>query len=1055
MHTLWIRIGLVLFVSGFCSLVYQVAWLRLLRLIFGVSTASSAAVVAIFMGGLGLGGYLFGRRVRRLANPMAFYARLELGIALTAAVSPLLVLLARYLYIALGGVNALGMPAATVLRLVLATLVLGASTTLMGGTLPAVAQAMRLRADLGRRYVAWLYGINTLGAVVGAFLTNFVLLELVGIRRSLWLASLVNLLLAMAVRQLARREEFSRAGDSGDAAAAREDAAPAEADAGPAPSSRLVLPAAGIVGAIFFLMELVWYRMLAPVLGGSSYTFGLILAVALLGIGAGGLLYAVGSRERRPSLLALATTCVLEAFFLALPFALGDHLALFAAAIRPLAAFGFGGLVLSWAVVAGIVVLPAAVVSGYQFPLLVALLGSDARRAGYEVGLIYAWNTWGAILGSLAGGFGLLPLLSAPRLWVLSAGLLLVLAAAAAWADGAARRRGFRLAALAAGWAITLGLCFTPGPTAFWRHIPIGAGRATLDFQDPNRVRGAVHDARLSLFREAEGVESSVALMGRTDLALIVNGKSDGSSQVDAPTMVMSGLIGALLHPEPKHSLVIGLGTGTTAGWLAEVETMQRVDVVELEPAVVGFAADYAPINRDVMASPKVELYLGDGREVVLTGSQSWDLVFSEPSNPYRAGVADLFSQDFYRSVRQRLAPGGIFLQWLQGYEVDARLVQTVYTTLSSTFPHLETWQVHATDLLLVAANEPLVHDLDRIRARVDRHPFRAGLRRTWRVEGIEGFYSGYIGGTGLAAGLAQAASVVPSTDDRPTIEFGFAKNAGRTGLFRLHDVQRLAHYFEAQRPQVTGAPLDWSRVDRERHARAAVATAVYDGASASSPSPEQLLRFAARQAWGRGNLKEAGRSWFEQQEGPQTWLDTMLLAEVLADRGDAAAEPYLERLRQQAPTEAEAVAARLAWRRADPAGAGEHLLATVERCRGDAFFYSPLIERTLSLIPRAVEVAPQLGERFFAALGEPFACRHLERDRLLLRVRLAGKLGSTELCVEAFAAFEPDPVWERAFLEGRLDCYERAGHPRAGAARDDLDDYAAAAPPELEVGGR
>ncbi len=1048
MTSLWLRVGAVLVVSGFCSLVYQVAWLRLLRLVFGASTASSSAVLAIFMGGLGLGGYLFGRRVRTARNPLAFYANLELGIALTAAASPLLVDLASALYVALGGAATLGLGAATVLRLALATVVIGASTTLMGGTLPAVAQAMERGADRGRRDVAWLYGLNTLGAVAGAFLTTFFFLELLGIRRTLWVACLINLLLAVVVRNLARGRRF--------AAAAGEPEAPSEpaGDRLPRPA-RLVLPIAGLVGFAFFLMEIVWYRMLAPVLGGSSYTFGLILAVALAGIGIGGLLYALGPRAERPTFHALAVTCALEALFLVAAYALGDDLALFAAAVRPLAAIGFSGLVAGWTLVAGAVVLPAAVVAGYQFPLLVALLGHERRRVGYEVGLVYAWNTWGAILGALAGGFGLLPLLSAPRLWWLAALLLVALALVAAAVSFARDRSLPRLAVPAGLAALAAALCSAPGPSAFWRHVPIGAGRAVVDFRDPNHLRRSLHDARLSLIGEAEGVESSVSLMARDELALVVNGKSDGSARIDGPTMVMSGLVGALLHPSPRRALVIGLGTGTTAGWLARVATIERLDVVELEPSVVGFAREFKAVNRDVLASPRMRLIYGDGRELVLTRDQDYDIVFSEPSNPYRAGVADLFSRDFYRAVARRLDDGGLFLQWLQGYEVDPALVQTVYTTLASAFPHLETWQVHATDLLLVASNRPIDHDFDRLRTRVDEEPFASGLRWLWRVEGLEGFYSGFIAGNGLAAALASAPSSRVSTDDRPTIEFGFARNVGREGLFRLHDVQRLARIFSAHRPVGRGAPPDFARVDELRHARAATATAVYDGATASPPSAALRQRFAAREAYGRGDLDAAGRHWFAQEperREPSDPLDLLLVAEVLATRGDAGAETALERLRRTAPTEAAALDARLAWGRGDVAGTADRLLEMLARCREDGFFFSGVVERTLPLIDRVVEAAPEHAGHLFEGLAPPFAARHLERQRLMKRVFVAGRLEDRARCGEAFEVFEPHPVWERAFLDARRRCYAAAAHPLAAAAERDWADYLSASAPEFDV---
>jgi len=1040
----WVAVGAILFASGFCSLVYQVAWLRLLRLVFGASTAAQAAVVAIFMGGLGLGGYLFGRRLRRVRRPLLFYAGLELGIALTAAASPLLVEVARWAYFSLGGAAGLGLPVATAVRVALSVVVLGGATTLMGGTLPAVSQAVERSSDRARRAVAWLYGVNTLGAVAGALLTTFFFVEWIGVRRSLWVACLVNLLLVVAARRLARWRSFADAPAPDPAPEPR----PA-ARGGLSPEARWVLPVAALVGFLFFLMELVWYRMLAPVLGGSSYSFGLILGLALAGIGAGGLVYAVGPRWRRPSFDALAVTCALEAVCLAFPYALGDYLAWLAGTLRPLSAAGFSGLVASWVVVAGIVVLPAAVVAGYQFPLLVGLLGAGEKRVGYEVGLTYAWNTWGAILGSLAGGFGLLPLLGAPRLWRWAAALLAAVATAVAVAAWLRHRRPRRLLLPLAVGALALVLGAARGPTAFWRHTPIGAGRAVSDFEDPNQLRGYLHDARRSLLREAEGVESSVALVARQDLALLLNGKSDGSSREDAPTQVMSGLVGAVLHPDPRRSLVIGLGTGTTAGWMAAVPAMERVDVVELEPAVVDFADDFRAVSHDALADPKLEVIRGDGREYVLAHDARYDLIFSEPSNPYRAGVAALFSLDFYRAVSRRLDDGGIFMQWLQGYEVDARLVRTVIATMASAFPHVEVWQVHDLDLLLLASNRPIVHDLDQVRRRVATEPYASALRNAWRVEGAEGFYSGFVAGGRLAEAIAADPAAEVSTDDRPAVEYGFARNVGRGRLLELGRLYELAAELGADRPgTVRGAPLDDARVAEYRRLRADFGTAV---ASVPELGGESDRRRRARRAYARGELAAAARIWAEAPWVPELHLDRLMLAESLAEVGDPNAGAAIAALDAEAPTEASASRARLAWRRGDAAGAADQLANAFRRCRDDGWFFIPTVERAMHLAEEVSIAHPPAAEQIFESLADPFAGRLLDLPRLRLRIPLAGRLAPAR-CVEAFAPFEPHVPWEERFLAGRLLCYRAAGHPRTERAEADLARFRAAAPPELKL---
>ncbi|HWP64832.1 MAG TPA: fused MFS/spermidine synthase, partial [Candidatus Limnocylindria bacterium] len=416
---LW-RIAALLFGSGACALIYQVAWLREMRLVFGASTPASAAVLAIFMGGLGAGGYLLGRRADRHPRPLALYATLELAVAATAAATPLALVLVRAAYVAVGGSVSLGLGAATVLRLVLAALVLGVPTLLMGGTLPAAARAGAGEHDPRRRRLAVLYGVNTLGAVTGALLATFLLLEILGTRTMLWTACLANALVALAARSLARDVE----------SLPPDDVPEAHAEHGNAPAP-FVLVAAAVVGFVFFLLEIVWYRMLGPILGGSSFTFGLVLAIALFGIGVGGAAYAIAGSARHATLAAFAATCAGEALAVAVPYALGDRIALLAALLRPFEAFGFAGLVAGWAVVTSVVVLPPAIVAGYQFPLLIGLLGRGRTDVGRHVGLAYAWNTGGSIVGSLAGGFGLLPLLGAPGTWVAASLVLLALGAVA------------------------------------------------------------------------------------------------------------------------------------------------------------------------------------------------------------------------------------------------------------------------------------------------------------------------------------------------------------------------------------------------------------------------------------------------------------------------------------------------------------------------------------------------------------------------------------------------------------------------------------------------
>ena len=1057
------RVALLLFGSGFCALVYQTAWLRMFRLVFGASTAASAAVLAIFMAGLGVGGLWLGRWADRHPSPLGLYATLESGIAVSAGLSPWLVALAQWVYVGLGGSARLGLAGSTGVRLVLSTLVLAVPTFLMGGTLPAVARAVERSADSSRRVVGLLYAVNTLGAVLGTLATTFFSLEVLGIRKSIWIAALLNLLVVLAARGLSR--EMARETAREMPAAVPSPGEPREPEETPPPEpaaespwvGRLVPVAAAVVGFSFLLMELVWYRLLGPLLGGSSYTFGLILAVALLGIGAGGLLYGAGEGGRRPTLLAFAGTCSLEALCLALPFALGDRVAVLAALLRPLSGAGFYALAGGWTAVTVLVVLPAAVVAGYQFPLLIALLGAGRRRVGREVGVTYAANTLGAIAGSIAGGFGLIPWLTAPGVWRLVALLLLALAGVAIVLGWRAGRRGgeSRRAAglpLAAG-ALGLLCCAATGPTPFWRHSPIGAGRVTTaDWNGPNDVKSAIETQNRRIVWQADGVESSVALDLSEEYAFIVNGKSDGSALGDSPTQVMSGLVGAVLHPGVRRVLVIGLGTGSTAGWLARVPTVERVDVVELEPAIVHVARTLSQINQDVLANPKVHLVIGDGREVLLTTSETYDLVFSEPSNPYRAGVASLFSADFYRSVRRRLRPGGIFLQWLQGYELDAQVVRTAYATLASVFPAVESWRIQSADLLLMATLQPVVHDLDRVRARIATEPYRTALARTWGVDGVEGLYAGYVSSPPFARAVREAEGSALNTDDRSILEFGFARNLGRFGLFRPADLLALVTARREDRPATRGAPLDWSRVAEVRVARGAY----WDD---FEPDPEPLgdhaarLRIAARQASVHGQPAQACALWFQQPEPPRSHADLLLIGLCLAGQADPRTPEVAARLAREQPIEADLILALWHTAAVRPREAGERLLAAFQAYRTDPWVYRPLVRHAFSLLLPLARSDRALGRRLAAALERPFATRMFDGLRRANRVSLTQELNLGEQCAGAIAEMEPHVPWDERFLAYRYDCYRLVGSPLAERAGRDLAAFRAALPPKLATG--
>jgi spermidine synthase len=1045
-----VRGSLVLFGSGFCALLYQTVWLRQFRLIFGASTAASAAVLAIFMGGLGVGGIIFGERVERSRNPLAFYGALEIGVAFSAGLTPILFFVVRSAYLAIGG--SFGMPALIVapVRLILAALVLLLPTILMGGTLPAAARAVESVDDAERTGVAVLYGSNTLGAVAGTMVSTFYLLEHFGNRLTLIGAALLNAFIGLTALLLSNRLRSRKPGRLQVEPDELDEVSVAEAPATPpAIGERFVYAAAAIAGFAFLLMEIVWYRMLTPLLGGTTFTFGLILAVALFGIGSGSFFYSIG-RRGRATVMGFAVCCGLEAVFLAVPLALGDRVATLALLLRNLGSVGFHGYVLGWVAVAALTVFPAAFLSGLQFPLLISLLGTGRERVARHVGRAYAWNTAGAIAGSLAGGFGLLPLLTAPGVWRFVVVLLTTLAVTAAMLARRGERTSLRVVAFGAS-ALAVALLFATGPTAFWRHSPIGAGRVELSRTSRNNLIDFQHTRRRTTLWEAEGIESSVSVANADGYAFIVNGKSDGHARFDAGTQIMGGVLPALLHPNPKRAAVVGLGTGTTAGWLAAVPSIESVETVEIEPSIVHVAELCAPVNHDVLSNAKSKVLIGDGREFLLGGGARFDIVSSEPSNPYRAGIANLFTTEFYEAVLSRLNPGGIFVQFLQAYEVDAPAIRTIYGTITRVFPEVETWQTSGGDLLLVGSRTPIAHRWETMEQKVRSEPFHSAVRNAWAVTDAAGVYARYVCGTSTARRLAAGAR--PNTDDRPLVEYAFARTLGVTGAFDVSELRAFARGRADDLPSAIRVAAGAQEIESERLSIGVLHDSKID-LHALLPS-DLRLRGIAQIRYMEGGYADAWTIWQGQKTPPRTPLEMFTYVEPLAERGDQSAIPYINTLHEEFPIEAEVLLARLRWKSGRLDQGVAILSAAFEKYRSNPWVVPVVMRRAIGL---AVDMAQapefvQAGAPLYSALEQPFAIEMFNEQRksalMFIAERLAGGACSREF-VSAIKSYEPHVPWQAIYLERRARCYRETGDPMAAQAERDLAKFRRGEPRSL-----
>ncbi|PYP12129.1 MAG: hypothetical protein DMD59_00930 [Gemmatimonadetes bacterium] len=767
------------FLSGATGLIYELLWVRVLYQSFGSTIQSVTTVVAAYMGGLGLGAWLFGRIVDRAPRPAVLYGRLEIAIGVFGIISPLVLGLAHWVYIVTAGPLALGGGASVALRFGLAALVLLIPTTLMGGTLPVLTRALMgedrglLKPSLGR-----LYGLNTLGAMIGTALAGFFLIEFVGVRASLWGTAALNLAIGAAAIQLGCQQDTLEVGHT-----------PAEEHLHqPPPTSTalhyLALALLALTAFASLLNEIAWTRVLIMIVGGSTYAFTLILLVFLLGIGLGSIMVARRSAPRIDTAANAALAQGVSGIGAALLFVFFGFLPSYIIAVFQIADLSAAARLLLMGVAVGAVVLVPAIGMGMTFPLLADLTARTREARGSDVGAAYALNTIGSILGAVLTGFVLIVALGTQatlRLGLIVNGiaaLALAVLAARGIAEGSAEDRRIRVRVLtggALGTVVLLAAAAAPGWST--RLIDLGPtiyARQPMD--KAARQRFLEHrGVRQLAFREGPNATVSV-WEGESGRSLRVNGKVDASDRGDMDTQIMIGLAPVVARPGARSAFVIGQGTGVTTHVLATVPGITRVKVVEIEPAVLQMDSLFQHVNDSVLARPTVHVVVDDARSALQLDRERYDVIVSEPSNPWVAGIATLYTPEFFRIAKARLADDGVFCQWIQLYQLPRPIVAGIVRSLREVFPHVHVWFGGTADLIVLASPRPITYDRAWLAQLLGPGGQLYTLGREWLNLESQDQYFGrmLLGDSGVTRLVARA--TFDHTDDRPRLEFVAAR---------------------------------------------------------------------------------------------------------------------------------------------------------------------------------------------------------------------------------------------------------------------------------------
>lgn len=778
----WLMPAALLFISGGAALIYQVLWVKQLSLVVGVEVYAITAGISAFFAGLAMGGLLFGRWADRLRHPVRLYAGLELAVALLAVAATLGLAQSAALFARLEANVGL-------LAWLLPLSLVGLPAFLMGGTLPVLVRALTPSDAQTGEAGGRLYAANTAGAICGTLLAAFVLLPLLGVTGAACVAGALNLLAALGAWCGRGRDER---------------ALPTSATASlpRTPQARLAIALYCLAGGVALGYEVVWTQSIVQFMSTRAFAFSVVLATYLTGLVLGSALYARrADRIRDPwglfglliasaGLLALLQIAGLGRWLVTWQTLLESH-------VLQLTGSQLAGMCARFAAAAVCVVFIPTTLLGAAFPLALRL-AVDSGQVGRDVGAVIALNTLGGIVGVMLTGFVLVPGIGLVRTLVVLACLAAAIGAVATW-RGKAVHKGMRAAVLLVGGATLVTGALTP-PERLAQLLP-GARSGELVF-----------------YQEGRGGTVAVVNQQRQGQAfnrLYIQGVSNtGDAMPSLRYMRLQALLPLLIHrDEPRSALVIGFGTGITAGAMLRYSGLEHPVVAELLPQVLAAAPLFSG-NYDAVNDPRLDIRLRDGRRELLRNEQRYDVITLEPPPPSAAGVVNLYSRDFYQLAASRLQEHGLVAQWLPLPTQNDEDSRSLVRSFLDVFPHASLWTTEFHEMLLIGSATPMVLDVPRIRQRFEQPQVSAALAQVG-VSSVEALLATWVTdrqGLERYAGDAQ-----PVTDDRPRIEYApWVRPREITRVLPALLALRVAPPLENANPSVLAAVNDeWALLRR------------------------------------------------------------------------------------------------------------------------------------------------------------------------------------------------------------------------------------------------
>jgi spermidine synthase len=803
-------IYLMFFLSGAAALMYQVVWVRSLTLVFGGTHLAVTAVLSIFMAGLALGGYTIGKYVDRVKRPLRLYGLLELGIALFAVIFIGLIRLYPLVYIALAQGKDNAHLYLAFIRLIFSVIALIVPTSLMGGTLPVLSKFIAGHPKNLRVHLSFLYGINTLGAVVGVIGAGFFLLRFYSLSTTLYLAIIANVSIGVAAVLLQPkattvletgtiRTEYGK----GSSETGAPDLSTAESFNNLF-ALKLVLWGIGVSGFCALGYEVLWTRILTIVMSASVYSFATMLVAFLTGIALGSGVYGLIPKVFRLSdrgvgrsiswfgivQVIIGVTALLVTIYIRdLPMNLmGLH-----GFFQSIGISLFGVRIWSGFALAFLYMVVPTFFMGLAFPLAGKVHAQYRKVVGGAVGEILAYNTVGAILGAAVSGFVMIYLFGIERslqmLIVINIGYGLLVF------FSVRKNKVLNLLVPTTTLAAFLFLVFSHNGLRIWetKYFAIFRSNELGAFATPEKIRDALENTDVLYYGEGiEAVVSSVKVKGG-EQDFVTNGRTEASTDLkDQQVMFALSHLPMLLHKNPKKVLVVGLGSGMTLGAISVHPSVEEITLVELEPKVLGVARTFADYNHHVLDNPKVKIYFNDGRNFLMTTREKFDVITADPIHPWFRGAGYLYTNEYFTLASEHLRPGGIICQWLPIYELTPEDLKSVVLTFRQQFKHTLLWLTHY-DAELIGSNSPIIIDEAELSKRISEPLIHSDLKRVMMGSATD-LLSYFLMGTKGMKAFSQGGII--NTDDNLYLEYSAPFSIGNPSLMG-RNVSALTQYRE------------------------------------------------------------------------------------------------------------------------------------------------------------------------------------------------------------------------------------------------------------------